>query len=163
MRKADLHLHTHASSDASFDPEEVFSIAKARGLTVLTFSDHDSIASNAAGQRLADIYDVAFLPGVEIGSSWGGKPAHVLGFFPNGPLPALEDFLADNIRSVRKQFAMAMLEYLQGQGTAVTIAEYEAEAEAQELSGPTPLYRLLHKNGFVMQSQTLRTYQMMHR
>ena len=26
MRKADLHLHTHASSDASFDPEEVFSI-----------------------------------------------------------------------------------------------------------------------------------------
>ena len=147
MRKADLHLHTHASSDASFDPEEVFSIAKARGLTALTFSDHDSIASNAAGQRLADIYDVAFLPGVEITSSWGGKPAHVLGFFSNGPLPALEDFLADNIRSVRKQFAMAMLEYLQGQGTAVTIAEYEAEAEAQELSEPTPLYRLLHKKG----------------
>ncbi len=82
MRKADLHLHTHASSDASFDPEEVFSIAKARGLTALTFSDHDSFASNAAGQRLADIYDVAFLPGVEITSSWGGKPAHVLGFFP---------------------------------------------------------------------------------
>ena len=145
MRTADLHLHTHASSEASFDPEEVFSIAKARGLTVLTFNDHDSIASNAAGQRLADIYDVAFLPGVEITSSWGGKPAHVLGFFPIGSLPALEDFLADNILSVRKKFAMAMLEYLLGQGTAVTIAEYEAEA--QEFSEPTPLYRLLRNKG----------------
>lgn len=149
MRKADLHLHTHASSDASFDPEEVFSIAKARGLTALTFSDHDSIASNAEGQQLANIYDVAFLPGVEITSSWRGKPAHVLGFFLNGPLPSLEDFLADNIRTVRKQFALAMLEYLQGQGTAITLAEYEAEAEAQELSEPTPLYKLLLKKGIV--------------
>ena len=33
---------------------------------------------------------MAFLPGVEITSSWGGKPAQVLWFFPNGPLPALE-------------------------------------------------------------------------
>ena len=101
MKKADLHLHTHASSDASFDPEEVFSIAKAREMTALTFSDHDSVASNSEGQRLANIYDVAFLPGVEISSSWRGKPAHVLGYFPKGPLPSLEYFLEENIRTVR--------------------------------------------------------------
>ncbi len=148
MRKADLHLHTHASSDASFDPEEVFSIAKARGLAALTFSDHDSIESNAEGQRLAAIYDVAFLPGVEITSSWCEKPAHVLGFFPEGPLPCLEDFLANNFRSTRRQYSLAMLEYLQGQGTAVTIAEYDAE-EARENPESTPLYRLLVKKGVV--------------
>ncbi len=147
MRKADLHLHTHASSDASFDPEEVFSIAKARELTALTFSDHDSIASNAEGQRLADIYEVAFLPGVEITSSWRGKPAHILGFFLDGPLPSLEDFLANNIHSVRKQYALSMLEYLQGKSIAITIAEYEAEA--QEHFEPTPLYQLLLKKGIV--------------
>ena len=69
MRKADLHVHTHASSDASLDPEEVFSIAKARGMTAVTFSDHDSIESIAEGQRLSTVYDVTFLPGIEITSS----------------------------------------------------------------------------------------------
>ena len=149
MRKADLHLHTHASSDASFDPEEVFSIAKARGLTALTFTDHDSIDSIAEGRRLATIYDVAFLPGIEITSSWRGEPAHVLGFFLDGPLPSLEDFLADKIWSLGRQYNLAMLEYLQGQGTAVTIAEYDAEVEAQEHSESTALYQLLLKKGIV--------------
>ena len=149
MRKADLHLHTHASSDASFDPEEVFSIAKARGLTALTFSDHDNTDSTAEGQRLAPIYDVAFLPGIEITSSWRGEEAHVLGFFLDGPLPSLADFLVNKIWSVRRQYNLAVLEYVQRQGTGVTIAEHEAKVVGQERSESTELYRLLLKKGVV--------------
>lgn len=81
VRRADLHVHTHASSDASFDPEEVFSIALARGLTAVTFSDHDTTDSVAEGQRLSSIYGMDFLPGIEITSSWREIPAHVLCFF----------------------------------------------------------------------------------
>ncbi len=149
MRKADLHLHTHASSDASFDPEEVFSIAKARGLTALTFSDHDNTDSTAEGQRLAPIYDVAFLPGIEITSSWRGEEAHVLGFFLDGPLPSLADFLVNKIWSVRRQYNLAVLEYVQRQGTGVTIAEHEAKVVGQERSESTELYQLLLKKGVV--------------
>jgi len=115
----------------------------------VTFSDHDSIESVAEGQRLSTIYDVAFLPGIEITSSWRGEPAHVLGFFRDGPLSSLEDFLADKIWSVRGQYNLAMLDYLQGQGTAVTIAEYDAEEKAQEHSKSTVLYELLLKKGVV--------------
>ena len=149
MRKADLHLHTHASSDASFEPEAVFSIAKARGLTALTFSDHDNTDSTAEGQRLAPIYDVAFLPGIEITSSWCGEEAHVLGFFPDGPLPSLADFLVNEIWSVRRQYNLAVLEYVQRQGTGVTIAEHEAKVVGEERSESTELYRLLLKKGVV--------------
>ena len=149
MRKADLHLHTHASSDASFDPEEVFSIAKARGLTALTFSDHDNTDSTAEGQRLAPIYDVAFLPGIEITSSWRGEEAHVLGFFLDGPLPSLADFLVNKIWSVRRQYNLAVLEYVRRQGTGVTIAEHEAKVVGQERSESTELYQLLLKKGVV--------------
>ena len=149
MRKADLHLHTHASSDASFDPEEVFSIAKARGLTALTFSDHDNTDSTAEGQRLAPIYDVAFLPGIEITSCWRGEEAHVLGFFPEGPLPSLADFLVNKIWSVRRQYNLAVLEYVQRQGTGVTIAEHEAKVVREERSESTELYQLLLKKGVV--------------
>ena len=42
-----------------------------------------------------------------------------------------------------------MLEYLQGKGTKVTIAEYDAEVKAQEHSESTALYRLLLKKGVV--------------
>ncbi len=103
MRRADLHVHTHASSDASFDPEEVFSVALARGLTALTFSDHDCIDSIAEGQRLSTVYGLTFLPGIEITSSWRGEPAHILGFFPDGPLPSLEEFLAEKFRAAGVQ------------------------------------------------------------
>ena len=48
---------------------------------------------------------------------------------------------------MRTQYNLAMLEYLQGQGTAVTIAEYGAEA--QEHSESTALYQLLLKKGVV--------------
>ena len=150
MRKADLHLHTHASSDASFEPEAVFSIAKARGLTALTFSDHDNTDSTAEGQRLAPIYDVAFLPGIEITSSWRGEEAHVLGFFLNGPLPSLADFLVDKIWSVRRQYNLAVLEYVQRRhGTGVTISEHDAKVVGEERSESTELYRLLLKKGVV--------------
>ena len=149
MRKADLHLHTHASTDASFDPEEIFSIAKARGLTALTFSDHDNTDSTAEGQRLAPIYDVAFLPGIEITSSWRGEEAHVLGFFPDGPLPSLADFLVDKIWSVRRRYNLAVLDYVQRQGTGVTISEHEAKVVGEERSESTELYRLLLKKGVV--------------
>ena len=44
MRKADLHLHTHASSDASFDPEAGLQYPKARGLTAVTFSERHTDA-----------------------------------------------------------------------------------------------------------------------
>jgi len=149
MRRADLHVHTHASSDASFSPEEVFSIAKARGLSAVTFSDHDTTDSIEEGQRLAPIYEVDFLPGIEITSSWREIPAHVLCFFKDGPLPSLQEFLADKIWSVGKQFNLAMLDYLQGQGKDVTVAEYDAEVEAQEESDSTALYHLLVKKGIV--------------
>ena len=147
MRRADLHVHTCASSDASFNPEEVFSVAKARGLTALTFSDHDTIESIAEGQQLATVYGMTFLPGIEITSSWRGEPAHVLGFFPDGPLPSLEVFLADEIWSERRRRNLVMLEYLQGQGTAVTMAEYDAEVEAQEHPESRALYELLLRKG----------------
>ena len=87
MRRADLHLHTHASSDASFDPEEVFSIALARGLTALTFSDHDCIDSLAEGQRLSAVYGLTFLPGIEITSSWRGGTGPHPGLLPRWPAP----------------------------------------------------------------------------
>ena len=149
MRRADRHVHTHASSDASFSPEEVFSIGKARGLSAVTFSDHDTTDSIAEGQRLAPLYEVDFLPGIEITSSWREIPAHVLCYFKDGPPPSLQEFLADKIWSVGKQFNLAMLDYLQGQGKDVTVAEYDAEVEAQEESDSTALYHLLVKKGIV--------------
>ncbi len=148
MRRADLHVHTHASSDASFDPEEVFSVAKARGLTALTFSDHDCIDSIAEGQRLSTVYGLTFLPGIEITSSWRGEPAHILGFFPDGPLPSLEVFLAERFRGERRRRNLAIVEYMQGQGAAVTTAEYDAEVEDPEHESRA-MYELLVKKGVV--------------
>ena len=113
----------------------------------MAFTEHDNIDSIAEGRRLSTVYGVTFLPGVEITSRWRGEPAHVLGFFPDGVLSSLEGLLADVVWSERRRFQIAVLEDLQRRGTAVTIAEYDAEVGAQEHAQPRSLYNLLLKKG----------------
>lgn len=49
-KTCDLHTHTTAS-DGQYTPAELAGLAKARGLSVLAVTDHDTIAGVAEAQR----------------------------------------------------------------------------------------------------------------
>ena len=147
MRRADLHVHTRASNCATLEPEEVFLVAKERGLTAVAFTDHESIGSIEEGKRLSAVYGVTFLPGIEIFSQFRGRLAHVLGYFIHGVGPSLKAFLLEEAWPAGRKTQLELLECLQQRGVAVTIGEYEAEV----LSGgyELPLYRCLLRKGIV--------------
>lgn len=150
MRKADLHLHTSASDDATLEPEWIFDRARELGLAALAFTDHEGMINVEEGHRLAKVYGLAFLPGIEISGSWRGEIAHVLGYFPHGAAPSLETFLAQTVWRERDRIQLLMLEHLRQQGVAITVAEYEAEAQASRAGTyHIPLYRLLLRKGVV--------------
>ena len=82
--RADLHVHTNASifkyfkaansHDSYNDPEEVYRLAKARGMDFVTFSDHDTVEGCLRFQdRHPDLTD--FFVSVEV-ETWFPKTGH---------------------------------------------------------------------------------------
>lgn len=92
----DLHLHTQAS-DGTWTPEQAVAEAAKAGLSALAFTDHDSLASVAAGMAEARRRGLGFVVGVEItAGSNRDELLHILGYGVDGEHAALAAVLADN-------------------------------------------------------------------
>lgn len=79
--KLDLHLHS-TYSDGSHTLEELFQRAKKREQTHISIVDHDTTAHVGEAKELAKIYDISFIPGIEI-SAYDFKrrrKVHILGY-----------------------------------------------------------------------------------
>ena len=72
---ADLHTHTTAS-DGTLSPEQLIARAKTAGVTLLSITDHDTIAAYSSLPRHVD-NTIQLVPGIEFSSRWrkyGGEP-----------------------------------------------------------------------------------------
>src|SRR5688500_2812946 len=123
--RADLHCHSTASEvsklgvqrsvglpECATPPEEVYELAKRRGMDFVTITDHDTIDGAAA---LAERYDDAFIS-EELTVSFRGEPqaVHVL---VHGITPDDHEWLQANAGDVE-----ACAEYLHGNGIACALA-----------------------------------------
>ena len=92
MRKIDLHLHTTAS-DGSDTPSELIAKAKDAGISVISVTDHDTIAGCLEAVKLADD-GIKVVTGIEFSCHHYGEcdfDCHILGY---GFDPENEIFLA---------------------------------------------------------------------
>ena len=78
-RYADLHLHT-TSSDGTQDIPTLVSRAKARGLSTIAITDHDTISEELI-KRVTDISQMEVITGVELKVDYDGVPGELLGYF----------------------------------------------------------------------------------
>lgn len=74
----DLHMHSYYSADAAATPEELIAAAKARGLSGIAITDHDSCEAHAylqsKGLERADgqaVDGFLVIPGVEVSTADG--------------------------------------------------------------------------------------------
>jgi hypothetical protein len=89
----DLHTHTTAS-DGRCTPAELVSRASAAGVTVLSVTDHDTVAGCEAAAEACREAGIAFVPGIEITAIREAVDVHVLGYFIDVRSAALQAFLA---------------------------------------------------------------------
>jgi 3',5'-nucleoside bisphosphate phosphatase len=75
---ADLHSHTLAS-DGACSAEELIAIAVARGVSLFSITDHDTVSSVSAGRAAAAAAGVSFVGGVELSAQHHGVAVHVVG------------------------------------------------------------------------------------
>ena len=75
-----LHLHTIAS-DGRLSPEQLVARVAAAGITVMSVTDHDTVAGLADARRAAAAQGIEFVDGVEVTAVADGRDVHVLGYF----------------------------------------------------------------------------------
>ncbi|GHU36764.1 phosphatase [Clostridia bacterium] len=79
---ADLHLHT-TFSDGSDTPAEMFGLAAQSGVTVISITDHDSVAAYGTLPDEGSRYGIKLISGTEISVYSNKKPIHILGYYIN--------------------------------------------------------------------------------
>jgi len=88
----DLHTHTTAS-DGRCTPAELVSRAASAGLTVLSVTDHDTVAGCGPAAAACEAARIEFVAGIEITAVRDEVDVHVLGYFLDPRSPALLAFL----------------------------------------------------------------------
>jgi hypothetical protein len=148
----DLHAHTTAS-DGRLSPTELVTRAARAGVTRLAITDHDTVAGLAEA-RLAAIgigTGLELIAGIEISTSIGGKPIHVLGHFVDPAHPALQAFVDGQLRERRARMER-MIANLARLRIVVDIREVEAVAGGDNLCRPH-LARVLVARNIVREMQ----------
>jgi hypothetical protein len=90
----DLHTHTTAS-DGRCTPAELVTRAAAAGVTVLSVTDHDTVAGCADASTAARAAGLSLVPGIEVTAVLDDGDVHVLGYFFDTESPLLAAFLAE--------------------------------------------------------------------
>lgn len=112
MRKIDLHLHTTAS-DGSDTLRELLRLAKEAGLTVISVTDHDTLAGCIEAINIPEC-GVKIITGIEFSCHHCGEcdfDCHILGYGFDPESPELLGAIAHG-REMRQAKLEARLEYL---------------------------------------------------
>lgn len=78
--KADLHIHTNASFDATESPETLLKLARRAGIEVLAIADHNEIDGSLRTQQLGRKTEIEVLSGIEIDCFFQDNVIHLLGY-----------------------------------------------------------------------------------
>ena len=90
----DLHTHTTAS-DGRCTPAELVAHASAAGVTVLSVTDHDTVAACDGVAAACSTAGIEFVTGIEITAVRDEADVHVLGYFLDPRSAPLRAFLSE--------------------------------------------------------------------
>ena len=90
----DLHTHTTAS-DGRCTPAELVARAASAGVSVLSVTDHDTVAACEVAAAACVASGIEFVPGIEITAVRDEADVHVLGYFVDARSEALHAFLSE--------------------------------------------------------------------
>ncbi len=129
--RIDLHIHSKNGSDGRWDVRDIFAEASRRGISVISVTDHDSVAAQEQAQSLARKYGMRYITGIELNITFShaghkaGKEVSLdcLGYGFDYRHPPLTDKL-ERLRSHRVRRAEQILEKLNEEFRAQGMPEF---------------------------------------
>lgn len=125
MKLIDLHVHSTAS-DGTLSPQEVALYAKAKGLSAIALTDHDTVSGVDECIKKGLELGVIVVPGIECSADFYGKELHILGYYINPNCETLESKLKQLIDS-RSMRNLKMLEKLEEIGCPLTLDDLQED------------------------------------
>jgi len=142
--RVDLHVHTNAS-DGRYSPSEVVQRAVEADVSILSITDHDTVAGLDEAIRVAkDFPELTLVPGVEINTDVPSGEAHILGYFIDVAHPELLSLLAD-MRASRKERAQRMIAKLEALGVSLSWERVQEIAGTDSIGRPHIAQAMLEK------------------
>jgi len=152
-REKMIDLHTHSAiSDGTDTVPELIGKAEAQGITVLSLTDHDTMA----GVNEAKVYGVGagveVLRGMEMSThivvDGANKPVHLLAY---GARPDDRDLtsMLEAVLEARRTRVPAMLELLAGMGMPLDIEDVEAQSVRASSTGRPHIADAMVAKGYV--------------
>ncbi|MFQ3548771.1 MAG: PHP domain-containing protein [Armatimonadota bacterium] len=131
---ADLHIHS-TYSDGRMTPAEIIQIASDRGLSAVSITDHDNIDGLEEAILEAKKHNIELVPGIELSANIMDTEVHILGYYINWQDVGFVDRL-NQIKSVRNQRGLKMVEVLNNQGLNLCFDRVEEIAQGGVVGRP---------------------------
>lgn len=77
----DLHIHTAASGDGEFSPQEIMQRVQEAQLEAVAITDHDTVDSVEEAMYWGEKTGIEVIPGCEFSTVYQAKWFHILGYF----------------------------------------------------------------------------------
>lgn len=156
----DLHIHTTAS-DGATSPQEVLREALSKGLSTISFTDHESIEGYLDVQDSAREMGIKIIPGVELLTTYAGREIHLLGYLFDPSCSLLLDRLRE-LREKRNQVALEIVENLKGSGFQIEYSRVADIAQENVAIGKNHILLAIYEAGYISTQneavQILRKY-----
>ena len=148
-RYVDLHIHSTAS-DGSMNPKDIIKYAKARNLSAISITDHDTVDGIGEALFEAQKEGVEFIPGVEISVDYSGE-MHILGYFSHSNYINIKPTL-DKLRKCRVERTPQIIDKLKELGIDIEMDEVLKEALGKIVGRPH-IAKVLINKGYVASSE----------
>ncbi|MBN2010674.1 PHP domain-containing protein [candidate division KSB1 bacterium] len=144
--KVDLHIHSYFS-DGSFSPEEIIRRASIAGLRAISIADHDNVKAIDPAFQAASVFNIEFIPGIEISARHEDFDLHMLGYFFDHKNQELLEYIKV-FQHERKTRAAKIVERLNDVGVPISINDVIAKAGEGAIGRPH-LVDVLVEQGYV--------------
>lgn len=141
--KADLHIHTK-ESDGLLSVEEAFQTAAQAGLSTIAFVDHETTVGVEKSFKLAEVYQINLIPGVEIETDYKNQEIHLLAYYKSVDNDQLQTKL-EQIRRNRISLTERMVRRLIEYGVKISWEEVELQASYRGVVCKTHILLALEK------------------
>ena len=141
----DLHIRSNYSDDGYYDVEELFKQAKENRLEVISITDHNCARANAAAVRFSSLYNIQYIPGVEVDAQYKRMRVRILGYYIDWTNEVFE-VLEQNSLKREKDLSMERVEKFENySGIRIDVDSLISNSRFQTIT-PTEITKMVFHN-----------------
>lgn len=141
----DLHIRSNYSDDGCTDVEEIMQMAKKNNMEVISITDHNCARANFQAVRFAPMYDVQYIPGVEIDAQVDGHRVRLLGYYIDWNKPVFEEIEQESLKREKEASIQRVKAFEKLMGIRVDIDSILSRSRFQTIT-PSDLTQMVFHN-----------------